>query len=1183
MRKNRLSIASGAGFRVLEDSEVGEDQREASRYPFDCRLERDGWDINWSKEKKEYCCSAVNFGCATEPFDCELQKDQFKTVWTPQKSAYCCDQHGFACDHAAQGCDRICHIFGQSASCQARAMHAFSKVGSCAQAHREVLDQCWVCDGCPAQGLNCADAKEKEEKEEKEKEEREKQKKEREKEQRDKDKMEKEEEERQKEEEEEEEEALRKGERDAWKLDRNKLPCHEPAKHGYMWRFDTKSSKHHWEQLPMEHGAHNTPAGRGFMWRKEGYNWMQVCIPFPSAEHLPNVPVGEGFMWHRRQIWQQIPMTLHDAGKIGTVPKIPAGPGFWWKRVNGEWKQVPLPKDMRNRERPCNLRSGPGMRWVFRAAGGTAWQQLLIPGWKSHSVNPQPGVPPGEGFMWSFEPQDQGWTQICIPGPAKYAYQRIARPPTLEAGTGFMWVHQGGSWHQLPVPRGLRRSCMEQPTESFAPAGQGFMWKCLRKDGLLAWHQVHRNTWHEDGPSKPSKDKPGTGLMWVYQDDYWQQQPIPGWISKQAPHLPAGPGLMWTRTTMNGVHVWRQDLIPDWEVDNRLHPPAEPAGEGMMWRYDEKNRKEWKQVRIGDWYSDSANHPPSEYAGNGLMWKFVSVDKNPGEWQQVDIPDWHVLDQFKLPNEAAGPGFMWKFDKDIGRWKQLPIPRWREDARIGYMWKYIKENAKDHWEQIQLPKSELLRQHPEPSEPAGKYFRWQYKTDGDRDHWEQVESYARMSELRKGIFLLLAHQYEVQKSALVELRALFTHFDVRNQGCLSAQDLKGVLVKSGMGGVAAERVCHALDRRRDGQITWTASARTEFTAAAMWYVVCRNNKAIDAAFATFDSDQERTRGSFAQKDGRVTAKDLQMVLADVRGQEAWRKQMPHMFEEMEKQEISSLRRMCEGLLFSIGQASGFLDNQNHFSGGFYIQSCSDFPPHSRILMWNFEKRLQEDSLLQFRATVSFVFKQVPHYFRGSWQTSKKKAQRDSVTLYSWLLLRMRSQWTLPLQQFSKTFQTDLQVGPLVYSGCVNQRKGEVAAVILACVWHQALEKAGPMTQLDYVLDAHGYQPLLNLNMMPYLRLARSLNSYFAERFHRIIVLDMPTVLSVLVKAIVPLLPPKTRQKLFFVRRDDPDSLNALYELCTDQELELSIMVDNLGLYKSNPAAFNHSSTTCFRR
>ncbi|CAK9110556.1 unnamed protein product [Durusdinium trenchii] len=71
--------------------------------------------------------------------------------------------------------------------------------------------------------------------------------------------------------------------------------------------------------------------------------------------------------------------------------------------------------------------------------------------------------------------------------------------------------------------------------------------------------------------------------------------------------------------------------------------------------------------------------------------------------------------------------------------------------------------------------------------------------------------------------------------------------------------------------------------------------------------------------------------------------------------------------------------------------------------------------------------------------------------------------------------------------------------PLVYSGCVNQRKGEVAAVILACVWHQALEKAGPMTQLDYVLDAHGYQPLLNLNMMPYLRLAERVRRYMMKQ------------------------------------------------------------------------------------
>ena len=153
--------------------------------------------------------------------------------------------------------------------------------------------------------------------------------------------------------------------------------------------------------------------------------------------------------------------------------------------------------------------------------------------------------------------------------------------------------------------------------------------------------------------------------------------------------------------------------------------------------------------------------------------------------------------------------------------------------------------------------------------------------------------------------------------------------------------------------------------------------------------------------------------------------------------------------------------------------------------------------------------------------------------------------------------------------------------PLVYSGCVNQRRGEVAGVILACVWHKVGEcsnfstsetsrnrarrwrrpalplsglasctcrhnsacctactaAVGIRPRMDYVLDAHGYQPLLNLNFMPYLNVAGSLNSYFAERFlcrsqcsrpprsgvqslrfHRIVLLDVPTVMSVLMKA-----------------------------------------------------------------
>lgn len=62
----------------------------------------------------------------------------------------------------------------------------------------------------------------------------------------------------------------------------------------------------------------------------------------------------------------------------------------------------------------------------------------------------------------------------------------------------------------------------------------------------------------------------------------------------------------------------------------------------------------------------------------------------------------------------------------------------RLPAGEGYMWKFYKENGQEHWHQVQLSKSELLRPQPEPREPAGTGFRWKYITDGDRDHWEQV-------------------------------------------------------------------------------------------------------------------------------------------------------------------------------------------------------------------------------------------------------------------------------------------------------------------------------------------------------------------------------------------------------------------------------------------------------------
>mmetsp|Transcript_24140 Transcript_24140/g.71850 ORF Transcript_24140/g.71850 Transcript_24140/m.71850 type:complete len:861 (+) Transcript_24140:54-2636(+) len=147
-----------------------------------------------------------------------------------------------------------------------------------------------------------------------------------------------------------------------------------------------------------------------------------------------------------------------------------------------------------------------------------------------------------------------------------------------------------------------------------------------------------------------------------------------------------------------------------------------------------------------------------------------------------------------------------------------------------------------------------------------------------------MEAYARMSELKKAIFMLIACQCKVD--ALNELRIVFTHFDVFNRGSLSTFVVKSVLTASGMGLLSAERVIHAIDRDADGWITWT-----EFTAAAICVSVCRSRRCVDTAFAAFDADQ----------DGRIGADDILRVLGSAlptQGQAAWAKLLPQQMAEV---------------------------------------------------------------------------------------------------------------------------------------------------------------------------------------------------------------------------------------------------------------------------------------------
>jgi len=145
-----------------------------------------------------------------------------------------------------------------------------------------------------------------------------------------------------------------------------------------------------------------------------------------------------------------------------------------------------------------------------------------------------------------------------------------------------------------------------------------------------------------------------------------------------------------------------------------------------------------------------------------------------------------------------------------------------------------------------------------------------------------LDAYSCMPELKKAIFLLMAHQSA--EPSLEELRAIFTHFDGKNQGTLSSEDLQGILEDCGMKPVGVDRIIHALDRDNDNQLGWT-----EFIAAAFCVSVARKTELVDAAFAHFDRDGDDT----------INTEDLARVIAgNPVARERWDRRLPELMAEL---------------------------------------------------------------------------------------------------------------------------------------------------------------------------------------------------------------------------------------------------------------------------------------------
>eukprot|EP00440_Ansanella_granifera_P019029 gb/GFBE01020679.1/.p1 GENE.gb/GFBE01020679.1/~~gb/GFBE01020679.1/.p1 ORF type:complete len:471 (+),score=85.53 gb/GFBE01020679.1/:1-1413(+) len=64
----------------------------------------------------------------------------------------------------------------------------------------------------------------------------------------------------------------------------------------------------------------------------------------------------------------------------------------------------------------------------------------------------------------------------------------------------------------------------------------------------------------------------------------------------------------------------------------------------------------------------------------------------------------------------------------------------------------------------------------------------------------------------------------------------------------------------------------------------------------------------------------------------------------------------------------------------------------------FVQCSKQFPSpqHRPILQWSFDTHMADFTTLEFRAQVAFLLDGVPHHVAGSWQPSKKLAQRDTA-------------------------------------------------------------------------------------------------------------------------------------------------------------------------------------------
>eukprot|EP00405_Crypthecodinium_cohnii_P015496 CAMPEP_0206450020 /NCGR_PEP_ID=MMETSP0324_2-20121206/18458_1 /ASSEMBLY_ACC=CAM_ASM_000836 /TAXON_ID=2866 /ORGANISM="Crypthecodinium cohnii, Strain Seligo" /LENGTH=426 /DNA_ID=CAMNT_0053919553 /DNA_START=36 /DNA_END=1316 /DNA_ORIENTATION=+ len=139
-------------------------------------------------------------------------------------------------------------------------------------------------------------------------------------------------------------------------------------------------------------------------------------------------------------------------------------------------------------------------------------------------------------------------------------------------------------------------------------------------------------------------------------------------------------------------------------------------------------------------------------------------------------------------------------------------------------------------------------------------------------------------------------------------------------------------------------------------------------------------------------------------------------------------------------------------------------------------------------------------------------------------------------------------------------------GRAIFYQCSAHHYTEVLAAAWARSWCKVFEQSpNPKVQVDMVVDCSGYRITKPAHVGAFAKLAPGMDSYFAERIHRIYVIDFPSICAMSWKMLRSLLAAKTRDKVVFLSRKNPKEMMESLSVLSDSDGFNNMLQDLLAM------------------